>query len=84
MMAFTEYEARVLAALAFLESNSSLTVSELCAHTALAEAAVRHALLRLSRDGLATHTRRAPRRYRSTSRGAIAIRRPAYRQFGVR
>ncbi|WP_067828596.1 helix-turn-helix domain-containing protein [Nocardia inohanensis] len=80
-MAFTEHEAKVLATLAVLESTGSLTVNELCKHTALTETAVRHALLRLSRDGLAMHTRQAPSRYRSTSRGALAIRRPVYRQF---
>lgn len=83
-MAFTECEAKVLAALVVLESTDSLTVSELCHRTKLTETAVRHALLRLSRDGLAMNTRQAPSRYRSTKRGAVAIRRPVYRQLGAR
>ncbi|WP_157762609.1 helix-turn-helix domain-containing protein [Nocardia yamanashiensis] len=83
-MALTEHEAKVLAALAILEPTGSLTVNELCHHARLTATAVRHALLRLSRDGLAMKTKQAPSRYRSTSRGSVAIRRPVYRQFGGR
>lgn len=68
-MALTEPQAKVLGALSTLDAARTLTVRQLCDTTGLGERAVRSAVVRMWRNGLAHSTRQGPVAWRLTNLG---------------
>lgn len=83
-MPLTQPEAKVLGVLSGLEVPNAKTVRELCNSTGLTEGSTRRALMSLSRVGLVQGTQQGPARWRSTDRGRLAIKLPAYSEYGAR
>lgn len=82
-MPLTASQAAVLATLATLTPEESLTVRQLCERTGFTGSGTRKTVNALAVSGLARSTQRSPAGWRITHLGLLLIHAPTYRDFRI-